>query len=174
MSSCDSNTDDSGCSELLLTAYNSFQSFSGYFIWSVAQKLSLHIISFHRREGQSICSFSDENIALSARDLHSLLSRIILKIYYGKHSCRDNPGCCLFEIRMRRQVLKNPIFFSMSFITWENGKKHLELSVNSKVQPENSPVGSLHPLSVFICCPFPAASYNISFWTAVILCFIGC
>lgn len=42
------------------------------------------------------------------------------------------------------------LFFSMSFIMWENGKKHLELSVNSKVQPENSSIGSLHPLSHYL------------------------
>lgn len=149
-------------------------SFSSYFIWSGAQKLSLHmlLVSFHRREGQCICSFSEENITLNARDLNSLLPRIILKIYYDKCSWRDNPGCCLSEIRMRKQVLKK--ILSMSFLWWENGKKHLELSVNSEVQPENSPVGSLHPLSVFICCPFSAASSTISFRTAVILCFIGC
>lgn len=66
-------------------------SFSSYFVWSAAQKLSLHMfpVSFHRRVGQSIYSFSEENITLSTRDLNSLLSRIIVKIYYDKHSCRD-------------------------------------------------------------------------------------
>lgn len=92
-------------------------SFSSYFIWSGAQKLSLHmlLVSFHRREGQCICSFSEENITLNARDLNSLLSRIILKIYYDKCSWRDNPGCCLSEIRMRKQVLKKKFSPCLSF-----------------------------------------------------------
>lgn len=31
---------------------------------------------------------------------------IIVKIYYDKRSCRDDPDYCLFEIRMRKQVFK--------------------------------------------------------------------
>lgn len=53
---------------------------------AIAQILSLHMLptSLHRRECQSIGSFSEENITLSASDLHSFLSRTILKIYYHK------------------------------------------------------------------------------------------
>lgn len=97
---CDSNTDaGSGYIELLLTFILLDVSFSSHFKCSAAQILSLHMlpISFQRREQQSICSFSEENITLSARDPNSLLSRTIVKIYYDEHSCRDNPGCCLLE-----------------------------------------------------------------------------
>lgn len=62
------------------------KSFSSYFICSIAQILSLHMfsISFHRKECQSIGSFSQENTDASAGDLHSFLSGIILKIYCDK------------------------------------------------------------------------------------------
>lgn len=86
---------------------------------------------------------------------------------------RDNPVCCLFEIRVRKHQLfnktkQNPtnkmLFFSMSFIMWENGKKHLELSMNSKVQPENSSIGSLHPLSHYLSSFVPFFNWIIYYF----------